>query len=148
MPRFAHIFEAAEDTLSEYYRAIAERNIDHLMSLWIDEEFVTCVCADGAYLYGLSAIRQGMAEKLEAAPVTIEPLEIHVYNSLSTVVYAITEAHRTPNPDQLPTLVFTTCVMILERGAWRIAHIHESRMPDAVASAFSARLSHHHGTLH
>jgi hypothetical protein len=148
MPRFAHIFEAAEDTLNAYYRALAQRNIDQLMALWLDEDFVICVCADGTYLYGLSAIRQGLADRFEASPVTVEPLEVHVYNSLGTVVYAITEAHRPLDQNELPTLVFSTCVMVHERGAWRIAHIHASRMPDAVASAFSASLSHRHGPLH
>jgi len=148
MPRFAHIFEAAEDTLHAYYEAIAERNIDSLMDLWIDEEFVTCVSANGACLHGLPAIRKGLAEQINASPVTIEPLEIHVYDSLGTVVYAITEAHCPPDPALLPALVFTTCVMIHERGKWRIAHIHASKMPDDVASEFSTRLSHRQGVLH
>ena len=50
MPRFAHIFEAAADTLNAYYQAVAEVNIDSLMGLWIDEEFVSCICADGSPL--------------------------------------------------------------------------------------------------
>ena len=50
MPRFAHIFEAAADTLNAYYQAVAEVNIDSLMGLWIDEEFVSCICADGSHL--------------------------------------------------------------------------------------------------
>src|ERR1700740_1890218 len=60
MPRFAHIFEAAADTLSAYYQAVAEVNIDSLMGLWIDEEFVSCICADGAHLHGLDALRWGL----------------------------------------------------------------------------------------
>src|SRR6266702_4694225 len=52
MPRFAHIFEAAADTLNAYYQAVAEVNIDSLMGLWIDEEFVSCICADGSPRHG------------------------------------------------------------------------------------------------
>ncbi|HEY4805982.1 MAG TPA: nuclear transport factor 2 family protein [Paraburkholderia sp.] len=148
MPRFAHIFEAAADTLNAYYQAVAEVNIDSLMGLWIDEEFVSCITAEGAHLHGLPNIRAGLAAQLEAAPVSIEPLDIRVYDSLGTVVYAIVEAHRPVDPSAIPAMVFTTYVMVHERGEWRIAHIHASRMPDDAAAQFSARLRHGQGALH
>ncbi|RAR58839.1 SnoaL-like protein [Paraburkholderia unamae] len=148
MPRFAHIFEAAADTLNAYYQAVAEANIDSLMGLWIDEEFVSCITAEGAHLHGLPNIRAGLAAQLEAAPVSIEPLDIRVYDSLGTVVYAIVEAHRPVDPAAIPAMVFTTYVMVHERGEWRIAHIHASRMPDDAATQFSARLRHGQGALH
>ncbi|MBN3813185.1 nuclear transport factor 2 family protein [Paraburkholderia sp. Ac-20347] len=148
MPRFAHIFEAAADTLNAYYQAVAEVNIDALMGLWIDEEFVSCITAEGAHLHGLPDIRAGLAAELEAAPVSVEPLDIRVYDSLGTVVYAIVEAHRPVDPNAIPAMVFTTYVMVHERGEWRIAHIHASRMPDDAASQFSAKLRHGQGALH
>ncbi|PLZ00800.1 hypothetical protein CY652_19270 [Burkholderia sp. WAC0059] len=148
MPRFAHIFEAAADTLNAWYQAVAELNVDSLMSLWIDEEFVSCICADGSHLHGLPSIRAGLLAQFSAAPVSIEPLDIRVYDSLGTVVYAIAEAHRCADPNAVPRLVFTTYVMVHERGEWRIAHIHSSRMPEDAASEFSSRLRHGQGALH
>ncbi|WP_296658600.1 nuclear transport factor 2 family protein [Paraburkholderia sp.] len=148
MPRFAHHFEAAADTLNAWYQAVAEVNLDGLMGLWIDEEFVSCICPDGAHLYGLPNIRAGLAAQFEAAPVSIEPLDIRVYDSLGTVVYAIVEAHRPVDPKAVPAMVFTTYVMVHERGEWRIAHIHSSRMPDEAASQFSAKLRRSLGALH
>jgi hypothetical protein len=112
MPRFAHIFEAAADTLNAYYQAVAEVNIDSLMGLWIDEEFVSCICADGS------------------------------------VVYAIAEAHRPVDPKATPAMVFTTYVMVHERGEWRIAHIHASPMPNEAASQFATKMRHGQGSLH
>ena len=148
MPRFAHIFEAAADTLNAYYQAVAEVNIESLMGLWIDEEFVTCICADGSHLHGLENIRAGLTAQLEMEPVSIEPLDIRVYDSLGTVVYAIAEAHRPANPAALPSMVFTTYVMVHERGEWRIAHIHASAMPNETATQFAARMRHGQGPLH
>jgi hypothetical protein len=148
MPRFAHIFEAAADTLNAYYQAVAEVNIDSLMGLWIDEEFVSCICADGSHLHGLDSIRAGLQIQLEAAPVSIEPLDIRVYDSLGTVVYAIAEAHKPADPAGVSRLIFTTYVMVHERGEWRIAHIHASAMPDAAAGQFAARMRHGQGPLH
>jgi hypothetical protein len=148
MPRFARLFEAAADTLNAYYQAIAEGSIDSVMSLWIDEEFATCICADGAHLHGLESIRDGLASQLEAAPVSIEPLDIRVYDSLGTVVYAIAEAHQPTDPARNPQMIFTTYVMVHERGEWRIAHIHASAMPDDAAGQFAARMRHGQGPLH
>ena len=113
MPRFAHIFEAAADTLNAYYQAVAEVNIDSLMGLWIDEEFVSCICADGSHLHGLDSIRAGLQIQFEAAPVSIEPLDIRVYDSLGTVVYAIAEAHRPVDPKATPAMVQAACNQIL-----------------------------------
>jgi hypothetical protein len=148
MPRFAHIFEAAADTLNAFYEAVAEVNIESLMGLWIDEEFVTCICADGSHLHGLENIRAGLTAQLEMEPVSIEPLDIRVYDSLGTVVYAIAEAHRPANPVATPSMVFTTYVMVHERGEWRIAHIHASAMPNETASQFAAKMRHGQGPLH
>jgi hypothetical protein len=148
MPRFAHIFEAAADTLNAFYEAVAEVNIESLMGLWIDEEFVTCICADGSHLHGLESIRAGLTAQLEAEPVSIEPLDIRVYDSLGTVVYAIAEAHRPANPAAIPSMVFTTYVMVHERGEWRIAHIHASAMPNETATQFAAKMRHGQGPLH
>ncbi|WP_118180978.1 nuclear transport factor 2 family protein [Paraburkholderia phosphatilytica] len=148
MPRFAHIFEAAADTLNAWYQAVAEVNIDSLMGLWIDEEFVSCICADGSHLHGIDNIRNGLAVQLEARSVSIEPLDIRVYDSLGTVVYAIAEAHRPADPAALPSMVFTTYVMVHERGEWKIAHIHASPMPDDAAGQFAAKMRRNQGPLH
>jgi ketosteroid isomerase-like protein len=109
---------------------------------------VSCICADGSHLHGLDSIRAGLQIQLETAPVAIEPLDIRVYDSLGTVVYAIAEAHRPADPKAAPTMVFTTYVMVHERGEWRIAHIHASPMPNEAASQFATKMRHGQGSLH
>ncbi|SAK71453.1 nuclear transport factor 2 family protein [Caballeronia ptereochthonis] len=148
MPRFARLFEAAADTLNAYYQAVADNSIDTVMSLWLDEEFATCVCPDGTHLHGLESIRAGLGKQFEAQPVTIEPLDIRVYDSLGTVVYAIAEAHQPAASTGAPRMIYTTYVMVHERGEWRIAHIHASAMPLETAGQFAAKLRHGQGPLH
>ncbi|MGI4813184.1 MAG: nuclear transport factor 2 family protein [Janthinobacterium lividum] len=147
MPRFARIFEAAADTLTAYYTAISECNLDALMELWISEEFASCICANGAHLYGIERIRSGFASQFDAEPVVIDALDTRVYDSLSTVVYAVAEAHRNGATD-VAQMVFTTYVLVHERGEWRIAHIHATPMPDQAASQFAAKLARGQGPLH
>ncbi|AOJ11138.1 hypothetical protein WS62_27320 [Burkholderia sp. ABCPW 14] len=148
MPRFARLFEAAADTLNAYYQAIADANLDALMVLWIDEDFASCIWADGAHLHGLEQIRSGFAQRLSTQPVTIEPLDIRVYDSLGTVVYTVAEAHQQADLTAEPQMVFTTYVMIHERGEWRIAHIHASPIPEQTATQFAAKIRHAQGPLH
>ena len=71
-----------------------------------------------------------------------------MYDSLGTVVYAIAEAHRPADPKATPAMVFTTYVMVHERGEWRIAHIHASPMPNEAASQFATKMRHGQGSLH
>jgi uncharacterized protein (TIGR02246 family) len=146
MPRFARLFEAAADTLHAYYQAIAEKNLDGAMDLWIDEELVSWICASGEHRHGLDQIRQELEAQFRRAHLVIDPVDIRVYDSLGTVVYAIAEAHRGEAPN--PRMVFSTYVMVHERGAWRIAHIHASPMPDEAAGEFTARMRYGHGSLH
>ena len=98
MPRFARLFEAAADTLNAYYQAVAEVNIDSLMGLWIDEEFASCICADGSHLHGLDSIRAGLQPARNRAGLH-RTARYPRYDSLGTVVYAIAEAHQPGRPE-------------------------------------------------
>lgn len=150
MPRFASLFEAAADTLNAYYQGVAEGDIDSVMSLWIDEDFASCIGANGVHWHGLESIRAGLTAQLEARalPAAIEPLDVRIYDSLGTVVYAVAEAHLGAEPLAAPSMVFATYVMVHERGEWRIAHIHASPMPEETATHFAAKVRHGQGTLH
>ena len=57
--------------------------------------------------------------------------------------------HWQPNAKSgLHPMVFTTYVMVHERGEWKIAHIHASAMPNETASQFAAKMRHGQGALH
>lgn len=150
MPRFARLFEAAADTLNAYYQAIADGDVDAVMSLWIDEDFASFIDSSGAHWHGIESIRAGLARlaAADALASAIEPLDVRVYDSLGTVVYAVAEAHRTREPLASPRMVYTTYVLVHERGEWRIAHIHASPMPDETANEFAAKVRHGQGALH
>jgi len=146
MPRFARLFEAAADTLNAFYAAIADGNLEATMDLWIDEEFVSYIRPDGPHLHGLERIRAGLAAQFQRGRMTIEALDVRVYDSLGTVVYAAAEAHR--GPEHAESMVFSTYVMVHERGEWRIAHIHASPMPEETAAQFVAKMRRGRGPLH
>jgi len=98
MPRFARLFEAAADTLTAYYQSIAEGNIDSLMSLWIDEEFVSCIRADGAHLHGLDEIRAGFASRFENSTTATMVFATYVMVH-DRGEWRIAHIHASPMPD-------------------------------------------------
>jgi uncharacterized protein (TIGR02246 family) len=150
MPRFARLFEAATDTLNAFYQAIADGDVDGLMALWIDEDFASFVTSGGAHWHGIESIRNGLValQSAKALPASVEALDVRVYDSLGTVVYAVAEAHRSADPLVAPRMVYATYVLVHERGEWRIAHVHASPMPDDTASQFAQRMRHGQGALH
>jgi uncharacterized protein (TIGR02246 family) len=150
MPRFARLFEAAADTLNAYYQAVADSDVEALMALWIDEEFASFIDSSGAHWHGIESIRAGLAQLASegALPESVEPLDVRVYDSLGTVVYAVAEAHRRRDAVAPPRMVYTTYVMVHERGEWRIAHIHASEMPEQTATEFAAKMRFGQGALH
>jgi uncharacterized protein (TIGR02246 family) len=150
MPRFARLFEAAADTLNAFYQAVAESDVDAIMALWIDEDFASFIDSGGEHWHGIDNIRAGLAELAArlALPAAVEALDVRVYDSLGTVVYAVAEVHRQREPLALPRMVYATYVMVHERGEWRIAHIHASAMPDETANEFVAKMRHDQGALH
>ncbi|HTI18073.1 MAG TPA: nuclear transport factor 2 family protein [Trinickia sp.] len=150
MPRFARLFEAAADTLNEYYQALADNNVDSVMALWIDEEFASFIDSKSGHWHGIDNIRAGFAQLAadHTLPAAVEPLDVRVYDSLGTVVYAVAEAQRLRDPVAPPRMVYTTYVLVHERGEWRIAHIHASAMSEETANEFAARVRQGQGALH
>lgn len=120
------------------------------MSLWIDEDFASFIDSSGAHWHGIDSIRAGLVQLAgaEALASAIEPLDVRVYDSLGTVVYAVAEAHRAREPHTPPRMVYATYVLVHERGEWRIAHIHASPMPEDTANEFAAKVRQGQGALH
>lgn len=150
MPRFAQLFEAAADTLNAFYQAVAESDIDGLMTLWIDEDFASFIEPSGGHWHGIDNIREGLAQLAaeDALPAAIEPLDVRIYDSLGTIVYTVAEAHQARDPLAAPRMVYATYVMVHERGEWCIAHIHASPMSKKTADEFAAKVRVGQGALH
>ena len=52
MPRFARLFDSAEDIVDAFREAMKLRDADGALRLWLDEDSVTCVMPDGQRLIG------------------------------------------------------------------------------------------------
>ena len=55
MPRFARLFDSAEDIVEAYRDALVARDAEGALRLWLDEDSITCVMPDGHRLIGMNS---------------------------------------------------------------------------------------------
>ncbi|BBE10134.1 MAG: SnoaL-like domain-containing protein [Glomeribacter sp. 1016415] len=149
MPSFTRPFDTAIDTLRAYYHALAESRLEDIMALWVDEDATSLITANGILFNGLDTIRSNLAQQFEYGAPKIQVLDTRSYESPSTAIYIVTEAHNPLSQDEQPKLVLATYVLVQECGKWRIAHIHASAIPERTAESFAnGGLQQNQGPLH
>ena len=96
MPRFARLFDSAEDIVDAFREAMKLRDADGALRLWLDEDSVTCVMPDGQRLIGHENLRQAFAQLLEEQPVLIDAIETSSHASLASRVAISSSASPKP----------------------------------------------------
>lgn len=128
MPRFARLFDSAEDIVEAFREALKMRDADGALRLWLDEDSITCVMPDGKRLIGHEPLRQMFLEMLDRQPVLIDVLETSSHSTLGVSIFDVTEALRFGvNRVEADLYVHTTYVLMQNHEGWRIAHIHCSQ---------------------
>jgi len=125
MPRFARLFDSAEDIVDAFREAMKLRDAEGALRLWLDEDSVTCVMPDGQRLIGHDSLRQAFAHLLEEQPVLIDAIETSSHSSLGVSIFDVTEALRFGEGRvEADLFVHTTYVLMQNHEGWRLAHIH------------------------
>jgi len=128
MPRFARLFEAAEDILEAYRDALKRRDADGALKLWLDEDSVSFILPDGQRLHGHEQLRGCLDALVEKNPVWIE---------------CLTEALRfSATATEADLYVHTTYVLMQNHEGWRIAHVHSSQAAEERVAASIASVTH------
>jgi uncharacterized protein (TIGR02246 family) len=125
MPRFARLFEAAEDILDAYREAMKRGDADSVLRLWLDEDSVSCITPDGQRLMGHEQLRQAFTRLLQQRPLWIEVIDVESHASLGVSIFRVTEALRVnESATEADLFVHTTYILLQNHEGWRIAHIH------------------------
>ncbi|EHP42857.1 hypothetical protein OR16_12118 [Cupriavidus basilensis OR16] len=125
MPRFARLFDSAEDIVEAFREAMKLRDADGALRLWLDEDSVTCVMPDGQRLIGHEHLRQAFAQLLDVQPVLIDVMETSSHTSMGVAIFDVTEALRFGDDRvEADLYVHTTYVLMQNHEGWRLAHIH------------------------
>ena len=60
MPRRARLFHNVDEVIENWYLALKKGDLEKALSLWFDEDTVTCILPDGVRLNGHSELREGL----------------------------------------------------------------------------------------
>ena len=129
MPRFARLFQLPEEVVQAWHDALRRRDLDGALSLWFEEDSVSCVLPDGVRLIGHAQLREGFSGMLETRPLLLDTLSSIAHNSMGVAFIDSTEAVRLGEEFTEPALFINmTLVLIQGTKGWQIAHLHASEV--------------------
>jgi hypothetical protein len=102
--------------------------LDSALSLWFEEDTVTCILPDGVRLTGHKQLRLGLQDLMKNS-VMMDTLTATSHTYMGTTFVDSTEAVRFQKDSHEPSF-FIHMTMILVQGTmgWRIAHLHTSQV--------------------
>ena len=129
MPRYARLFQIPEEVIDAWQDALRRSDLEAALSLWFEEDSVSCVLPDGVRLVGHSQLREGLSGILNSRPVLLDTLSSISHNSMGVVFVDSTEAVRLGAEFTEPALYINmTIVLIQGTQGWQIAHLHASQV--------------------
>jgi uncharacterized protein (TIGR02246 family) len=128
MPRaLAHMLASPDDVEQQFYEALAEADLDKLMSLWAEDEDVVCVHPAGPRMVGLDAVRMAFEAVFANGPVRAQPRNVRRFQSLGCAIHSVMERIEMPTATGVRVgWVMATNVFIKTEQGWRLAAHHAS----------------------
>jgi ketosteroid isomerase-like protein len=128
MPHLARLFQNSDELVDAWRDALAHRNVQNALDLWLDDDNITCVLPEGQRLSGHTEIRKGLERLLATRALFLEPIYCISHATLGTAIYDTTEAvHFEPDQMEAEFFLNITLVILQDSQGWRIAHLHASR---------------------
>lgn len=127
MPRLSLLFEAADDVLDAHREALRQRDLDSMLSLWTDDDSISCVLAGGTRVVGHDQLRESFAKLFETQALLMDPLETTIHVLSGTTLIETTEALRVDaNATEADMYLHVTYVLLHTHEGWRLLHLHSS----------------------
>ncbi|WP_418317466.1 YybH family protein [Piscinibacter sakaiensis] len=125
-PSVAHL-ASPDEMEQQFYDALRHGDIERLMSIWADEEEISCVHPGGPRLVGALAIRASFDGMFANGVIDVQPQQVRRVRTHSTAVHSVVEAVRVAGSDGPQTAwVLATNVYIKTGLGWRMVAHHAS----------------------
>ena len=136
-------FASAEQAEAAFYGAFEKADLAAMMSVWAEDEDITCIHPGGARLVGMDAVRESWRRIFAPGPhMRFQLLDVRVQGGRMLSVHNLYE-RITIGGQPKPHLALATNVYLLTPSGWRMVMHHASPLPaDAVAPELPV------GTLH
>ena len=117
----------ADETELRFYEALQSGDIAVLMSLWSEEEEVSCIHPGGPREAGLQAVRESFEQVFQHGPVDVHPEQIHRLVHQDCAIHSVLERLSVVT-DQGPGVawVWATNVYIKSALGWKMVCHHAS----------------------
>ncbi len=111
----------------EFYAAMQGGDIERLMSVWSDDDEISCVHPGGTRLVGAAAIRTAFEAMFANGSIAVEPHRVRRLESHSSAVHSVVERIRVGSQggEQFAWVVATNVYLKSAQG-WRLVAHHAS----------------------
>ena len=121
------LLASPEDTEAQFYEALQRGDIEKLMSLWSDDDEITCVHPGGPRLVGMAAIRAAFEAMFANGTINAQPDKVRRVHTLTTAVHSVLEKIELATADGLRSAyVVATNVYVKTPHGWRMVCHHAS----------------------
>ena len=116
-----------DDTEQQFYEALQRGDIERLMSVWSDDEEISCVHPGGPRVVGAGAIRAAFESIFAHGAVNARPEKVRRLQTLSCAVHSLLEQIQIMTPEGPQTAwVVATNVYLKTAQGWRLVSHHAS----------------------
>ncbi len=117
----------ADDTEQRFYEALQSGDIERLMSLWSEDEEVSCIHPGGPRETGLQAVRESFERMFLQGPVDAHPEQIYRLVHHDCEIHSVLERVSVIT-DQGPgsAWIWATNVYLKSALGWRLVSHHAS----------------------
>ncbi|MDO5103049.1 MAG: DUF3225 domain-containing protein [Lautropia sp.] len=126
-----YVHQTASSAQETYYQALADGDVNTLLSVWVDDEAILCILPSGDRLMGPEAIRDMHAEIFAQGPIRISYQELQSFETGTVSVHHVLEQFDIIHPHEGTTqyLAQATNVFLRTPAGWQLMLHHASHIP-------------------
>jgi ketosteroid isomerase-like protein len=126
-PKISAPLASPDEIEQQFYEALQRGDIERLMSVWSDDEEISCVHPSGPRVVGASAIRAAFESIFGNGAVNAQPEKVRRVQSHSCSVHSVLEHVRIMTAEG-PQSAWVVATNVYVKGAqgWRLVAHHAS----------------------
>lgn len=126
-PKAVAPLDSPDDIEQQFYEALQRGDVELLMSVWSDDEEISCVHPGGPRVVGAGAIRGAFESIFANGAVNVRPERVRRLQTHSCAVHGVLEHIQLMTGEGLQSAwVVATNVYVLTAQGWRLVSHHAS----------------------
>ena len=89
--RTALLMASPDDAETQFYEALRDGDLDHLMDVWADDDEIVCVHPGGARIVGQQGVRAAFGAIFANGRIGVHAEHVHRVHSMDSAVHSVLE---------------------------------------------------------